>query len=105
MLMEVAGLHIIRDITLMMLKDGEGRNLIYSNMDISSLKWSLLMPSQSPIGKIFWNLKFIFSVSNPQVIAAGIAFFIIRHFVDAFNLLVVFKNEIDSSGHLVKSIL
>jgi hypothetical protein len=29
-------------------------------------------------------------------------FFVIRHFVDSYNLLVVFKTEIESGGHLVR---
>jgi len=40
-------------------------------------------------------------VSTPGVMLAGLAFLLMRYSVDGFNLLTVFKMEIDSGGKLV----
>ena len=40
-------------------------------------------------------------VSNPWIMVAGMAFFLMRHAVDGFNLLTVFKMETDSEGKMV----
>jgi len=40
-------------------------------------------------------------VSTPGIMLAGLSFFLMRYSVDGYNLLTVFKMEIDSGGKLV----
>ena len=47
----------------------------------------------------------IFSSTIPLVTVSGIFFFLVRHFVDGYNLLTVHKKEIESSQGLVTRVL
>lgn len=82
--------------------NGERKNPMYSNMDICMLRFSQHLPLQSHIRILIHNFSLIlFRVSTPGIILAGISFLVMRCSVDGFNLLTVFKVEVDSEGGLV----
>jgi len=54
---------------------------------------------------IAFTIVITYSVPVPGIIFGGISFFGMRYFVDGFNLLTVFKKEIDSGGNMIGNIL
>ena len=64
-------------------------------------RWSSPMRFASPSRKNWFRLNNFCRISTPYIMIAGIIFFAFRFFVDSFNLLTVFKAEIESGGLLV----
>jgi len=46
-------------------------------------------------------IMMVFSTTIPLILLVGLVYLFIKHIIEAFNLLVVHKDEIDSFGKLV----
>ena len=54
---------------------------------------------------IIVTIVLIFSTTVPMISAAGLLFFGLRHIIDSFNLLTIYRKEIDSVSNLFRKVL
>jgi len=54
---------------------------------------------------IVWNLVLVFGISMPLILPFGFLYMFVKYWVDKYNLLFVYRVELDSAGRLQRPVL